>query len=123
MTRLIDATVQRRESDVAFTWKVQGDLEAMSKSWLLSFDLSGGDDGPIHQFQLRFEDGVRKVAYADLATDMHYSVPDVRPQCVGDTWKAVFPAGNEIARSGAWLAVLSFDEPDNSNESQVEGTF
>lgn len=103
---------------------VEGDLEAASSPWLLSFDLIGGEDGPIHQFGFRFRDGkIEELFYFDFVESMNYYVPNVSPQRVGDTWKAVFPAGDEVARSGECRAALSFDEPDNSNESNVEGTF
>lgn len=124
MTRLIDATVNRRATDVALSWTVEGDLEATSTPWLLSFDLIGGDEGPIHQFGFRFRDGkIEERFYFDFVNSMNYYVPNVSPQRVGDTWKAVFPAGDEVARSGEWRAALSFDEPDNSNDQNVEGTF
>ena len=124
MPRLIHATAKRRATDVAFSWKVEGDLEAQETPWVLSFDLIGGEDGPIHQFGFRFRDGkVKERFYFDFVASMNYYVPNVSPQRVGDTWKAVFPAGDEIARSGKWQAALSFDEPDNSSESRVEGTF
>ncbi|WP_101524265.1 hypothetical protein [Nocardioides houyundeii] len=124
MTRLIDATMNRRAHDVAFTWKVEGDLEVAASPWLLSFDVIGGEDGPAHQFGFRFRDGkVEERFYFDFVEGMNYYVPEVRPHRLGDTWKAVFPASDEVARDGKWRAALSFDEPDNSNESNVEGTF
>lgn len=124
MPRLINATVNRRADDVAITWQVEGDLESHSSPWLLSCDLIGGENGPIHQFGFRFRDGkVEERFYFDFVEAMNYYVPEVSPQRVGDTWKAVFPAGAEVARGGGWRAALSFDEPDNSNESNVEDTF
>lgn len=125
MPKLLDASVTRRADDVAFSWKVDGDLEAAPSPWLLSFDLVGGEDGPIHQFGFRFRDGkVEERFWCRLDSPvMNHYVPDARAQRTGDTWNAVFPAADEVARSGAWRAALSFDEPDNSNESRVEGTF
>jgi len=124
MTRLISATVQRRANDVVLAWQVEGDLEAESSSWLLSCDLIGENDGPIHRLGFRFRDGMVEVPFVfDHVAAMNYYLPDVHPQRIGDTWEAVLPAGGEVARSGEWRAALSFEGPDNSNESSVEGTF
>lgn len=122
MPRLTDASIKRRANDVALSWKVEGDLESASTPWLLSFDLIGGEDGPIHQFGFRYRDGkVEERFWCRLDSPvMNHYVPDARPQRIGDTWSAVFPAEDEIARSGKWRATLSFD---GSNESSVEGTF
>jgi len=125
MPRLIDAKVNRRATQVAFSWKVDGDLESASSPWLLSVELIGGENGPIHRFGFRFRDGkVQERFYCRLDSPaMNHYVPDASPQRIGDTWQAVFPADDAVAGAGTWRAALSFDEPDNSNESAVEGTF
>ncbi|MBE7323113.1 hypothetical protein IEQ44_00420 [Nocardioides sp. Y6] len=124
MTRLTDANLIRRPDEVVLSWTVEGDLEATSTPWLLSFDVIGGPDGPSHQFGFRFRGGkVEERFYFDYVARMNYYVDHVTPQRVGNKWTAVFPAGDEVASAGKWTAVLAFDEPHNANESHVEGTF
>jgi|SRR6478752_800429 len=125
MPKLTAATVDRRANDVAFTWEVEGDLEDPALNpWLLSVDLIGGENGPIHHFGFRFRDGkIEERFYFDFVATMNYYTPQVNPQRVGNKWSAVFPADNSVATSGRWQATLSFDEPDNDNESNIDGTF
>lgn len=123
MPRLTNATVTRRAEDVVLTWEVDGDLDSASP-WLLSADLIGGPDGPIHQFGFRGNGGeIGKRFYFDFVASMNYYTPNVSPQRRGNTWTAVFPVAPEVAESGKWRAALSFDEPDNSSETAIEGTF
>lgn len=97
MPTLTNATVTRRANDVAFTWEVDGDLEDNDLNpWLLSVDLIGGENGPIHHFGFRYRDGkVEERFYFDFVATKNYYTPNVQPQRVESTWKAVFPAGTK----------------------------
>jgi len=123
--KLTNATVARREDDVVLTWHVDGDLEDPALNpWLLSAMLVGGENGPIHQVGFRFRD--RKVEERfifDFVQTMNYYTPQVQPQRTAEKWSAVFPVDEKVALSGTFTAALSYDEPDNANETNVEGTF
>jgi len=123
--KLTGATVTRRDDAVVLTWDVDGDLEDPALSpWLLSVMLVGGENGPIHQVGFRFRDGkVEERFIFDFVETMNYYTPQVEPQRTGKKWSAVFPVDEKVSASGSFTAALSFDEPDNANETNVEGTF
>jgi len=123
--KLTDATVTRSDDDVALTWFADGGLEDPALNpWLLSVKLVGGEDGPIHQVGFRFRDAkVEECFVFDFIETMNYYTPQVEPQRTGKQWSAVFPVDEKVALSGAFTASLAFDEDDNANETNVEGTF
>jgi hypothetical protein len=118
---LAAATVNRRLSDVALTWTVDGETPR-SGTWLLSTTLTGGADGPIHQFGVKFLDGDLIASFVfDHVAAQQYNFAQVTPQRVGDRWSATFPTADlDIAASGRWRANLTVDGADTE---VVEGSF
>lgn len=110
---LLAAAVKPGDKRVALTWTVVGNLPTRGTS-LLSTTLVGGDDGPIHQFGIKFLDGTHISAFVfDHLKAYQYNFPQVSPARVGNLWTAVFPVADvEVAESGRWTAVLNLDGDD-----------
>jgi hypothetical protein len=110
---LIAATVKRRDTTVTLTWTVAGGMPSRG-AWLLSTTLVGGEDGPIHQFGVKFLDGNVIAAFVfDHVKAYQHNFTHVSPSRVGDKWTAVFPVADvDIAASGRWTASLNLDGDD-----------
>lgn len=110
---LTAATVTRRDKTVTLTWTVSGDMPTRA-TWLLSTKLVGGEDGPIHQFGVKFLDENLIAAFVfDHVKAYQYNFPQVSPTRVGHKWTAVFPVTDvDIATSGRWTATLNLDGED-----------
>ena len=121
--RLIEASLDRRDADIALTWRVEGDLTTEPTPWLLAFFVIGGENGPIHQIGFRHANGRIESAFVfDTVAGMNYA-STATPTRTGDTWTAVFSVSDDVARSGRWEAALAYDESHNENETRVEGSF
>jgi len=121
---IVNATVKRRPDSVALTWEVEGDLEDPSLGgWMLATFLTGGENGPIHQYGFRHQSGTVTDVFRFDHVGKRNEYLQVTPDRVGSTWRAVFHAGDEVARTGTFEAALAFEEPADGNESQVTGTF
>lgn len=122
--KIVSATVKRRADTVALTWEIDGDLEDPSLSgWMLATFLTGAEDGPIHQYGFRHQDGRVTDVFVFDHVGAKNQYLQVAPHRSGSTWTAVFPAGEDVAQTGTFEAALGFEEPKSGNESQVTGTF
>lgn len=110
---LTDASLQVRSTDVVATWTVSGEMPA-DGSWLLSTTLTGGEDGPIHQFGVKVVDGEHSGSFVfDHVQARQLNYPQVAPLRVGSKWTAVFPRRElDVATAGTWRATLTLDGVD-----------
>jgi hypothetical protein len=110
---LTAATLKRREKAVTLTWTVAGDMPTLG-TWLLSTTLVGGENGPVHQFGVKFLDGNFIAAFIfDHVKAYQHNFIEVSPTRVGDKWTAVFPVVEaEVASSGRWTATPNLDGDD-----------
>jgi hypothetical protein len=94
-------------------WTVVGDMPT-SGTWLLSTTVVGGEDGPIHQFGVKFLDGKLIAVFVfDHVAGSQFNFGQVTPQRVGDTWTVIFPTADlGVAASGRWSATLNLDGDD-----------
>jgi hypothetical protein len=113
---LIAATINRRDKTVTLTWTVVGDMPTRG-TWLLSTTVVGGEDGPIHQFGVKFLDGRLIAAFVfDHVKAYQHNFTQVSPTRVGNKWTAIFPVAEvDIAASGRWAATLNLDGDDTNS--------
>lgn len=120
MPQLTSATVSRRPHQVVLTYTVDGDIP-MGETTLLSTTLVGGEDGPVHQFGVKWvnERVVSAFVFDGVAAHQH-NYSQVSPQRTGDRWTVVFPTeGLGIAESGKWSATLNVNGVDLAS---IDGT-
>ena len=113
MPELTAATVSRRADRMVLTYEIDGDLPS-SGTWLLSTTITGGEDGPIHQFGVKAHDGrITDTFVFDHVATHQYNYPRVVPDCVGSKWTVAFPIeSHDVSETGRWHATLNIDGSD-----------
>lgn len=120
MTRLTDASVSLRATDVVLTFGLDGDLPDHGH-WVLEATLSAGPDGPIDQLGFKVLDGRVIAAWSfDMSGGSGQRNYPASPRHVGTSWALVLPRDAVRSSSGTWRAGLDVNGIDGGT---VEGTY